>query len=317
MGTICPPPRTGHCAYAEIMTQALWLTLTHVPGLGGATLRRLLERFGSVEAIFAAEPATLATVPRLRRETIAALQTSSLAEVEAELAALTEAGIALLTWDDSGYPEALHDLSDPPPVLFLRGDLLPQDERAVAIVGSRQASEQGITVARQLGEQLAAVRLTVVSGLALGIDTAAHRGALDAPEGRTLAVLGSGIKRIHPRQNTELAEHIALRGALLSERRPDTPPRGPHLMARDRIIAALSRAVIVVEAGEQSGSLDTARRARRLGRPVLTWPGSPGTDALLQAGAEQIDPQTLNPSALAERLRHPSAPPAASQGRLF
>lgn len=295
-----------------------WLALTHVPGLGGATLRRLLERFGSVEAILVADPAELAAVIRLRQETIAALQNLSLEAVEAELAALFEADITLLTWDDPDYPAALHDLPDPPPVLFLKGALLPQDERAVAIVGSRQASQPGIATARRLGEELAAAGLTVVSGLALGIDTAAHQGALDAARGRTIAVLGSGLNFIHPRGNCTLAEHISMRGALISEQRPEAPPRGAHLMARDRIIAALSRAVIVVEAGEKSGSLDTARRAQRLGRLVLACPGSPGTDALIQAGAELLDPQSLDPGALAERLRHPpDSPPSFSQGRLF
>jgi DNA processing protein len=295
-----------------------WLALTHVPGLGGATLRRLLERFGSIEAIFAADPAALATIPRLRPEAIAALQTIPLETVEAELAALRAAGITLLTWEDPSYPAALHDLSDPPPVLFVRGNLLPADTHAVAIIGSRQASEQSLAIARRLAAGLATVGLTVVSGLAMGIDTAAHCGALDAPGGRTLAVLGSGVHAVHPRQNADLAERIIRRGALLSELRPDAPPLGRNLMARDRIIGALGRAVIVVEAGEESGSLDTARRARRLRRLILACPGSPGTDALLQAGAEPLDPVTADLDALAERLRQsPLPPPAVEQPRLL
>jgi len=295
-----------------------WLALTHVPGLGGATLRRLLERFGSIEAIFAADPAALATIPRLRPEAIAALQTISLEAVKAELTALRAAGIALLTWEDADYPIALHDLPDPPPVLFIRGTLHPDDAHAVAIIGSRQASEHGLAMARHLAEGLAAAGLTVVSGLALGIDTAAHCGALDAPGGRTLAVLGSGINHIHPAQNAGLAARIVWRGALLAEVRPDAPPLSRHLMARDRIIGALGRAVIVVEAEEKSGSLDTARRARRLGRPILACPGSPGTDVLLQAGAERLDPAAVNFDALAERLRQPPLSlPVVEQPRLF
>jgi len=291
-----------------------WLAITRVPGLGGATLRRLLERFGSVEAIFAADPAEMSTIPRLRPETIAALQGLSLEDVAAELAALTEANIILLTWEDPAYPAALHDLSDPPPVLFMKGALLPHDAQAVAIVGSRQASDHALAIARLLGETFAARRFTVVSGLALGIDTAAHEGALAAPGGRTLAVVGSGLRIIHPRENRVLVEHIAARGALLSELRPDAPPRGPSLMARDRVIAALGRAVIVVEAEEGSGSLDTARRAQRLGRPVLACPGSPGTDALIQAGAERFDPTPNATAALAERLHYlPEPSPAVRQ----
>jgi len=300
------------------MSRVHWLALTHIPGVGGATLRRLLERFGSIEGIFAADPAELARVPRLSERAIAALQGVSLEAVEAEMAALAEAGIALLTWEDPDYPASLHDLSDPPPVLFLRGTIRPQDERAVAIVGSRRAGEHGLGVARRLGKALAARGLTVVSGLALGIDTAAHEGALETPGGRTLAVLGSGLGVIHPRENRALAERIVACGTLLSELRPDTPPRGLYLMARDRIIAALSRAVIVVEAEERSGSLDTARRARRLGRPVLACLGSPGTEALLRAGAERLDPEAIDLDALARRLQNPpEPPPLPRQQKLF
>ena len=300
------------------MSRVHWLALTHIPGVGGATLRRLLERFGSIEGIFAADPAELARVPRLSERAIAALQGVSLEAVEAEMAALAEAGIALLTWEDPDYPASLHDLSDPPPVLFLRGTIRPQDERAVAIVGSRRAGEHGLGVARRLGKALAARGLTVVSGLALGIDTAAHEGALETPGGRTLAVLGSGLGVIHPRENRALAERIVACGALLSELRPETPPRGPYLMARDRIIAALSRAVIVVEAEEGSGSLDTARRARRLGRLVLACPGSLGTEALLRAGAERLDPEAVDLDTLARRLQNPpEPPPLPRQQKLF
>jgi len=301
------------------MSHLHWLALTHVPGLGGATLRRLLERFGSVEALLAADPDELARVPRLRAETIAALQEPDLDEAARQLSALTEADVTLLTWDDPGYPAPLHELSDPPPVLFVRGELRPRDVEGVAIVGSRRASPQGVERAHRLAERLAGAGLTVVSGLALGIDTAAHRGALAAEGGRTVAVLGSGILRVHPRQNAQLAERIAARGAVLSERRPDAPPQGRFLMARDRIVAALSRAVIVVEAGEKSGSLDTARRARKLGRLVLACPGSPGTDALLQRGAaEPLDVGDTDLEALVKRLlQMKDMPPPPVQGRLF
>lgn len=301
------------------MSHVHWLALTHVPGLGGATLRRLLERFGSVEALPGADPEELARVPRLRGETIAALQNLDLDEAARKLSALTEAGVTLLTWDDPDYPTSLHDLSDPPPVLFVRGTLLPQDARGVAIVGSRQASEEGVETAHRLAEGLAAAGLTVVSGLALGIDTAAHRGALTADGGRTVGVLGSGILRVHPRRNAPLAERIAVRGAVLSERRPDTPPQGRFLMARDRIVAALSRTVIVVEAGAKSGSLDTAHRARKLGRPVLACPGSPGTDALLRSkAAESLDVRNADLDTLVDHLLQlKETPPPPVQGRLF
>jgi DNA processing protein len=160
-------------------------------------------------------------------------------------------------------------------------------------------------IARELADR----GLTVVSGLAIGIDTAAHRGALAAPGGRTLAVPGSGLRAIHPRQNAPLAEAIARRGALLSEVHPNTPVSGPVLMARDRITSGLARAVIVVEAGEKSGSLDTAARARRQGRLLFALPGSPGTDALLAGGgSEALELQRANPDDLARRIRAHALP---------
>ena len=161
--------------------------------------------------------------------------------------------------------------------------------------------------------------LTVISGLALGVDTAAHQGALAAQKGRTVGVLGSGILRIHPRKNVPLAEQVATRGAILSERRPNTPPQGRFLMVRNRIVAALSRAVIVVEAGAKSGSLDTAQRARKLGRLVLACPGSPGTEALLQSrAAKRLDISNTDLGALAKRISQIEESPASPrQGRLF
>lgn len=288
------------------MSRVHWLALTHIPGVGGARVRSLLEHFGSLEAVFAADPAELAALLaqlHFSEQAIAALRTISFEAVEAELAALVEEDITVLTWDDPKYPGSLRDLSDPPPVLFTRGSLLPKDEQAVAIVGSRQADDQAIATAHHLGKTLATLGLTVISGLALGVDTAAHESALEA-KGRTLAVLGSGLKVIHPRENLELAERIVTSGALLSELRPEAPPRGPSLMARDRIIAALSRAVIVVEASENSGTLDTAKRARRLGRLVLACPGSPGTAALLkQDGVRRLDPQKTDLDDLARQLQ--------------
>lgn len=153
-----------------------------------------------------------------------------------------------------------------------------------------------------MARELARRGLCVVSGLALGIDTAAHVGALEAEEGRTIAVLGSGIRVIHPRENAELAERIAHHGAVVSELMPNAPPRGPQLMARDRLISGLSKAVIVVEAGVQSGSLDTAARARKQERLVYAVPGSAGTEGLLKSGAKRLDADALDFDALAEEI---------------
>jgi DNA processing protein len=226
--------------------------------------------------------------------------------LEAELLSLQEQGIELLTWEDEQFPARLRELPDAPLVLFMRGALAAADERAVAIVGTRAPSTAGQKLAATLGRELAARGLTVVSGLALGTDTAAHLGALEAAGGRTLAVLGSGLGVIHPRENAQLAERIVGRGALVSELHPNTRPRGPQLMARDRIVSGLSRAVIVVEASEESGSLDTAARAKKQGRLVFALPGSPGTEQLLAAGACCIRPERPGFDALAEQIAtHP------------
>ncbi len=285
------------------MSTVHWLALSAVPGIGGVTARRLVERFGSIEAVFAAPVQALAEVPRVTPEMAARLRALPLEAVEAELDELAAEGLAVLTWDDADYPANLRDLADAPPLLYLRGELLAEDADAVAIVGSRAATADGLARAQALARELAGRGLTVVSGLAQGIDEAAHRGALEARGGRTLAVPGSGLRAISPRSSRALAEAIERQGALLSELHPDAPPRGPQLMARDRILSGLSRAVIVVEAAERSGSLDTAARALRQGRLMLAVAGSPGTDALLAAGAEALQPEVADLDELCARIR--------------
>lgn len=284
------------------MSKVHWLALSTLSGVGGVTARRLLGRFGSIEAVFEARDEELESVPRFTAATVAQLRALSLDALEAELASLSDEGLDVLTWDDDDYPANLLPLRSAPPVLFVRGDLRPGDAQAVAIVGSRRATSSAVDLAEWLARELAGRGLTVVSGLALGIDTAAHRGALQAEEGRTLAVLGSGLRALHPRRNIPLAERIVGRGALLSELHPDTPPQGRNLMARDRLISGLGRAVIVVQAAEKGGSMDTAAKARRQGRLLLAVPGSPGTEALLDGGAERLDPQAVDLDRLARRI---------------
>ena len=272
------------------MSKVHWLALSSVPGVGGVTAKKLIGRFGDIEAVFDTPDEDLLTVPRVTPDMVARLRAISLESLEEELASLGEEGIQVFTWDDEEYPANLRPTDDSPPVLFVSGDVRPEDERAVAIVGTREPTPSAVERAETIARELAARGWTIVSGLALGIDTAAHRGALKADEGRTLAVLGSGLRTIHPRENARLAEEIICRGALLSEFHPNSPPRGQNLMARDRIVSGLSRAVIVVEAGEKSGSLDTAAKARRQGRPVWAVPGSPGTDLLIKNGqAKSLD----------------------------
>jgi len=291
------------------MSKVHWLALTQIVGIGGVTARRLLARFGSVEAVFEATVEELDAVPRISKRMARAIKEAPLGRLEAELLSLSNEGIAVLTWDDEDFPANLRAAADAPPLLFVRGSIVPEDERAVAIVGTRQPSAEGLEIAEMLGRELAARGLTVVSGLALGIDTAAHRGAL-AAGGRTLAVLGSGLRAVHPRSNTGLAERIAAQGAVLSELRPSTSVSARHLMARDRITSGLSRAVIVVEAGERSGSLDTAARARKQGRLILAVDiGSAGTSRLLREGAEPVPARDINFDGLAARiLAHPVVP---------
>ena len=282
------------------MSTVHWLALTTVSGIGGATARKLIERFGDVESIFEASPDELIEIPRVTEAMAAQMLAAPIDQLENELLSLNDEGIELLTWADDRFPALLRPLPDAPPVLFMRGALSADDEQAVAIVGTREPSRSAVEVAHALARELAARGLTMVSGLALGIDTAGHRGAIET--GRTIAVLGSGIRYIHPRENADLAEEIVGCGAILSELHPDTPPKGQNLMARDRLISGLSRAVIVIEAGEKSGSLDTASKAQKQGRLVYAVPGSAGTDQLLASGALRIEPESIDFDELAREI---------------
>ncbi|MCP4542504.1 MAG: DNA-protecting protein DprA [Chloroflexi bacterium] len=284
------------------MSKAHWLALSALRGVGGVTIRKLIEQFGTVEAIFDALDADLLRVPRITTDVIARMRAISLDNLKAKLVQLANEGFQVLTQDDPLYPPNLNQVSSAPPLLFVRGQLQARDSQAVAIVGTRQPTPQAIRLAETLGQELTLRGLTIVSGLAIGIDTAAHRGALRAENGRTLAVLGSGLRAIHPRQNIPLAEKIVQRGALLSELVPDIRVCPANLVARDRIISGLSLAVIVVQAQKKSGSLDTANKARRQGRLLFAVPGSPGTDSLLASGAQPLQPSTIDFDRLNQRI---------------
>jgi DNA processing protein len=278
------------------VSKAEWLALSGADGVGGATLRALLSRFGSIEGIHAAgDTALMATLNEVLRTPVRAtgvlthLRRASLTALEAEIAALENRGITLLTPDDAGYPARLRDPGIDPCVLYLRGSLLPEDELAVAVVGTRRPTPDALDSAAHIARELAGRGVTVVSGLAMGIDAAAHRGALEA-DGRTIAVLPSGFDAIHPTQNVDLAEQIAQSGALISEYAPDVRLRPRNLMIRNGVVVALSLAVIVVQAeatqedGRQTGTMDAAARAARLGRTLYAIPGSSGADALIATG---------------------------------
>jgi DNA processing protein len=212
----------------------------------------------------------------------------------AALARAAASAISLVPWSDAAYPAALAAIPDPPAVLWARGNLTSLSRPAVAIVGSRAGSPYGLSVAEHLAADLAGRGIVVVSGLARGIDSAAHRGAL-AASGSTLAVLGSAADVIYPAEHRDLARRIEADGAVLSELVPGTPPRKPFFPLRNRLISGLSRAVLIVEAGQQSGSLITARCALEQGREVLAVPGNVlsgrnrGGHALLRDGAKIVE----------------------------
>jgi len=232
----------------------------------------------------------IAECPPQKRPAADALRSRALAA----LARGAARGVALVPWSDAAYPAALAAITDPPPVLWARGNLAALSRPAVAIVGSRAGTPYGLSVAERLAADLAARGLVVVSGLARGVDSAAHRGAL-AVNGSTLAVLGSGADVVYPAEHRDLARRIEADGAVLSELVPGTPPRKPFFPLRNRVISGLSRAVLIVEAGEKSGSLITARCALEQGREVLAVPGNVlsgrnrGGHALLRDGAKIVE----------------------------
>jgi DNA processing protein len=289
--------------FQTMSDKTYWVALALTIGIGPKTFANLIEAFGSPRNVFRASYEDLRAIPRVTDEIAIAIRSADFDHIEQELYSLSEEGIAVLTLDDEAYPALLKQIGDAPPVLFIRGVLSEVDVRAVAIVGTREPTERGARIARDLALGLSARGMTIVSGLARGIDTAAHRGALDA-NGRTLAVLGSGIRVIHPRENATLADEIARgRGAVLSEVHPSAPPTGPNLMARDRITSGLACGVIVVEAAKGSGSLDTAKRAAKQGRRVAAVrDGGAGTDELIDTGALALDADALDFDALVQEL---------------
>ena len=272
-----------------------WLTLSMVSGVGPRTLKLLLDQFGTPAAVLDAPASALRDVqgvgPKLSREIASA---RSKIDAAAELALCRANGLSVLIPTDPAYPRMLTEIHDPPSVLFLRGQVKPADMLSVAIVGSRHATHYGVTQAERLAGSLARAGLTIVSGLARGIDGAAHRGALEAG-GRTLAVLGGGVLEIYPPEHKELADQVAAQGAIMSEAPPRAIPMAGSFPQRNRIISGLSLGVIVVEATERSGALISARHAMEQGREVFAVPGrvdsraSRGCHALIRDGARLIE----------------------------
>nr|WP_154382903.1 DNA-processing protein DprA [Duganella guangzhouensis] len=265
-----------------------WLRLLLTDGVGLLTAHRLLDHFGTPARIFAASHAELLpllTRPRQADALLAAPAPELTAQLDALQAWLQQQGHRLLFWGQPDYPEYLRNIAAPPLLLYVKGraELLPQ--RSVAVVGSRNASRQGVINAEQLAQALSEAGVTIVSGLALGIDAAAHTGGLNGP-GSTIAVLGTGIDRIYPARNGALARRIAEEGCLVSEYLLGTSPSRDNFPRRNRIISGLARGVLVVEAAAQSGSLITARLALAQGREVYAVPGS--IHATLSKGCHQM-----------------------------
>ena len=269
--------------------------LACVPGIGSRLRRLLLERFGTPEGVFAASPAEIASVGRIGRRLATALPTlADTATADDVIALCRQRSVDILLEGTAAYPALLSRIDDPPGLLFLRGTLLPQDSLSVAIVGARHATPYGLKVAEQLGAALARAGYTVVSGLARGIDAAAHRGALRAG-GRTIAVLGSGVLSVYPPEHADLAREIIDSGALISELPPLTTPHAGTFPQRNRIVSGLSLGVVVVQAADRSGALITARLATEQGREVFAVPGaidcrmSRGSHQLIRDGAKLVE----------------------------
>jgi DNA processing protein len=262
------------------------LRLSLVDGVGPRTRQALLEQFASPAAVFQAPHDELLAVdgvgPKIAAAIVAAAHSQ---EADHEFARCRELGIDLIAFDDPAYAPALARICDPPGVLYCRGRLEPRDELAVAIVGSRRCTTYGRQQAERLAGALARAGLTIVSGLARGIDAAAHRGALEAG-GRTIAVLGTGLARIYPPEHSELAAAIARQGAVISEVSLETAALPGLFPQRNRIIAGLSLGVVVIEASRNSGALHTVRHALEQGRDVFAVPGR--IDSLASEGCHDL-----------------------------
>jgi DNA processing protein len=271
-----------------------WIGLKAVAGVGNVTFRRLLERFDTPQAALSATPGELATVKGMTATTIEAIKSGiwqNFAEEECRRLDASEA--RLVTFTSTDYPKSLFEINDPPPFLYVKGELRSR-EPAVAIVGSRRATSYGLLTTGRLSEALARHDIAVISGMARGVDTAAHKGTLTAG-GRSIGVLGCGIDKIYPPENRLLFEEMASQGCLVSEFPLGTLPLAENFPRRNRIISGLSQGVLVVEAAEKSGSLITAQYALEHGREVFAVPGnitfatSRGTNRLIKQGAKLVD----------------------------
>ena len=270
-----------------------WVGFNKVPGIGAARVRVLLDFFGDLEVAWHAPARDLQQAGLDQRSLASLVSVRETLDLDVEMERLQQAGVQVVTWPDDAYPPNLRQAYNAPPVLYVRGSLETRDEWAVAVVGTRRASVYGKEAARMVCAGLAQAGVTVVSGMAQGIDTVAHRACLDAG-GRTIAVLGCGVDVVYPAQNARLAGEIVERGALISEYALGTQPDSRNFPPRNRIISGLTLGTVVVEGDMGSGALITAGFALEQGRDVFAVPGnifaraSRGTNHLIQQGAKLV-----------------------------
>jgi DNA processing protein len=270
-----------------------WLGFSLVPEIGAKRLGLLLNWFGDLAAAWSATESQLVQAGLEKLPVANIMAARQRFDLEAEIAKVERVGAWLVTLTDAHYPSNLRKLPDAPAVLYVRGSLQAEDERALSIVGTRKSSTYGRDAAHYFAKQLAGYGVTIISGLAHGIDSVAHRGALDG-KGRTIAVLGCGIDRIYPTNNQKLAQDIIQNGALISEFPIGTPPEARNFPRRNRVISGMSLGVLIVEAPEKSGAMITAGVAAEQGREVFAIPGnifspsSGGTNRLIQDGAKLV-----------------------------
>ncbi len=271
-----------------------WVALALTPGLGARTAGKLLREFGSPDAIFNASLTAL-EAQRLPAAVAQALHSRRpLSDAAKELAQVQAAGCRLLTWDEPQYPARLREIYDPPPLLYVRGNIELLNRHTISVVGARRPTPYGNQMAERLSKDLADRGLVISSGLARGIDACAHKGALNSPAGATIGVLGCGIDVVYPKENKKIFEQIEQRGAIISEFPMGTFPAPQNFPIRNRIIAGMALGVVVVEGAQYSGSLITARLAMEFGREVfgvpghVTQPSSFGPNQLIKQGAKLV-----------------------------
>jgi DNA processing protein len=310
----------GYClSRPDHSEHALWLALTRIKGLGCISFKKLASHFADPTQALSATAAELSAIEGIDRNVVDGLLAfTQWDEVEQEVQRASQAGVKIIPFGSGIYPARLRSIADPPPCLYVKGEIRQEDDKAVAVIGTRSASHYGRRVARDLCRGLASLGFTVISGMARGIDGVAHDAALNSG-GRTIAVLGSGVDRAYPPEHQKLYHRISENGAVISELPLGAPPLAFNFPARNRLISGLSAGVVVVEATEKSGSLITAAIALEQGREVFAVPGEVGSSRsrgghrLIRQGAklvenvddilEEIAPQLVAPNRQSAALR--------------